>query len=231
MVAGTLLAADNPLHQAAVEDSLLAVAEDTAPVRPVADPDGPHHSSHVHPVFPQTTHPHGFSQSEAHPPAWAGSPVQSRLAAALGIHPECAVRTAGAVAAVRTRLGLGAGPRTGVGPGRRIAVVAAAGTAAAAGSCSLSSVGSRRREIAVAGRCCICYRCRICYHCRISSLVPGRRRMGASMMNHQGCTKEAAPGLGSYPAGCCQSIRTRPVPDSAAHATKIISTRPSDQRI
>lgn len=48
-------------------------------------------------------------------------------------------------------------------------------------------------------------------------------------MNHQGCTKEAVPVLGSCPAGHCQSIRTYPGP--AAHATRTISTHSSNRRI
>lgn len=218
VVADTLPAADNPRHQAAVEDTLPEAAAGTDPDRPAAEPGGRHHV-YFHPDCRHTIRPHASCQSGYLPPASAGSLARSRPAVLLGILPGFVVRTAGAVAAVRKRQGLGAGARTGAGPGRRTVVAVVAGTAAA-GSCSLCFVGVRRREAAAAGRCCICY------HCRISSLVPGRRTRVSTTMNRQGCTKEAVAVLGSCPVGHCQSIHTRPV--LAVHATRTISTRSCD---
>lgn len=220
VVADTLPAVGNLPHQAAVEDTLPEAAAGTDPVRPVAEPGGRHHV-YFHPACRHTTRPHASCQSGCLPPASAGSLVPSRPAVLLGILPGFADRTAGAVAAVRTRQGLGAGLRTGAGPGRRTAVVVVAGTAAAAaGSCSLCFVGARRRKAVGAGRCCTCY------HFRISSLVPGRRTRVSTTMSHQGCTKGAVPVLGNCPVDRYQSIHTRPV--LAVHATRTISARSCD---
>lgn len=223
MVADTLLAADNHPHQAAAG---IPPAAGTVPVHP-AVPDVLHHVS-FHPAVRHTTPPHAISQSDASLQASASSLALSRPAVLPGSRLAYAVRTVGAAAAGRTQLGLGVGHRTGVVPGHRAAAVVVVAGTAAAGSCSLYLVGDRRRGVAAAaGCCCICCRCRTCYRCRIWSLVPERRRMWTSMMNHQGCTLEAVPVLGSCPAGRCQSIHIRSVP--AAHATTVVSNHPSNQ--